>query len=129
MAATSASGRQGPGYKLHISGGSAALLNNSSSHMLADAETNNLLFNGDFEQGQEGWKIGSTTLTSVTGGYSGNYALEFTGATATFLNDDYIPVDPTKDVFELEGWLKKPQLVLLLPAFYILVILHIMQAK
>jgi len=100
-------GTTSPTYKLSVSGGSAALLNNSTYHMLADAETDNLVFNGDFEQGQEGWKTGSTTLTSVTGGYSGNYALEYTGATATLQNDDYIPVDPTKDVFELEGWFKK----------------------
>ncbi len=89
-----------PGAKLDISGGIAR----ENGYNLAEAATNNLLVNGDFEQGSTyGW---SALDSVVTGGYSGNYAAQRTGS-STVLSDDYIPVDPTKDVFQLEGYFKK----------------------
>ncbi|MCF7843688.1 DUF5011 domain-containing protein [Candidatus Gracilibacteria bacterium] len=67
-------------------------------------DNDNLLYNGDFETNSTiGW-TGITTVT--TGGYSGNYTSQTTGS-ATLLSDDYIPVDPVRDVLQLEGWFKK----------------------
>ncbi len=69
-----------------------------------DLSNDNLLTNGDFETGTvTGWS-GLTTVT--TGGYAGNYTSQTT-ASSTIVSDDYIPVDPTKDVLQLEGWFKK----------------------
>ena len=64
----------------------------------------NLLHNGDFETGTtDGWS-GVTSVT--TGGYAGNYTAQFTGAT-NLNSDDYIPIDPTRDVIQLEAYVKK----------------------
>ena len=88
-----------PAYKLDIFGGIAR----QSGYLFSDAATDNLLVNGDFEMGDKyGWNTGSV----VSGGYAGNYTLQITGA-ANLTNDDYIPVDPTKDIFQLDAWVKK----------------------
>lgn len=64
----------------------------------------NLLYNGDFESGNtNGW----TAITSVVaGGRAGNYTSQTTGSSQV-LSDDYIPVDPVRDVLQLEGYFKK----------------------
>ena len=65
---------------------------------------NNLLYNGDFETGTtDGWS-GITAI--ATGGYAGNYTAEITGY-HILASDDYIPVDPTYDVLQLETYVKK----------------------
>jgi len=63
-----------------------------------------MLVNGDFEQGTYGWSGFDTTVNTST--VSGTLAAQRTGA-STVLSNDYIPVDPTRDVFQLEGWFKK----------------------
>jgi hypothetical protein len=92
-------GTVSPVDKLDVQGGIAG----ENGYNLSDAATDNLLVNGDFEMGDKyGWDNGVV----VAGGYSGNYALQFTGSVQV-LSDDYIPVDPTRDVFQLEAWAKK----------------------
>ncbi len=73
-------------------------------YVAGDAATDNMVANGDFERNNTtGW-TGITDI--VTGGYSGNYAAHITGP-ATLESSDYIPVDPTRDVLQLEAYLKK----------------------
>ena len=92
-------GLTNPTYKLDVAGG----LIRESGYLVGDAATDNLVANGDFELNtSSGWSTG----TVVTGGYSGNYALQITGSN-TLTSDDYIPVDPTKDIFQLDAWMKK----------------------
>jgi len=98
-------GTTSPTYKLTVAGGAAALNNNGWTHLLADAETNNLVVNGDFEQGAYGWSGVTSINTGATNSYSGNNAAEFDGGN-TLANDDYIPVNPTKDVLQLEAYVK-----------------------
>ena len=88
-----------PGAKIDIASG----IVRQSGYLVSDAATNNLLVNGDFEMGDKyGWNTGSV----VAGGYSGNSTLQITG-NGSLENNDYIPVDPTKDIFQLEAWVKK----------------------
>ena len=92
-------GNVSPSYKLDLSGG----IIRQSGYLVADAASNNLVANGDFELGGAyGWSSG----TVVSGGYSGQYALQVAGNTQ-LTGDDFIPVDPTKDIFQLEAWVKK----------------------
>ena len=96
-------GNTAPAYKLDVTGG----LVREAGYLASDAATDNLLVNGDFEMGDVyGWNGWGNPGTVVTGGYSGNYALRVTGSNS-ILTDDYIPVDPTKDIFQLEAWVKK----------------------
>ena len=89
-----------PSSSLDIMGGIAK----ENLYSLADAATDNMLVNGDFEMAASyGW---SGTNTVVSGGYSGKYAMEVAG-NVTILGDDYIPIDPTRDIIQLEGYLKK----------------------
>jgi len=66
-------GTTNPEVKLDISGG----IIRENGYELAEAATNNLLVNGDFEQGNTyGW---SGLDSVVTGGYSGKYAAQKSG--------------------------------------------------
>ena len=88
-------------YKLDVAGG----VIRQSGYLVSDAATDNMAVNGDFEMNSSsGWNVAGSSV--VSGGYSGNYALQVTGS-QMLLNDDYIPVDPTKDIFQLEAWVKK----------------------
>lgn len=95
-------GTAAPGYKLDVAGG----IVRQSGYLVADAATNNLLVNGDFEMGNTfGWSGFDLATTSFA--YSGAYAAQKTGS-ATVLSDDYIPVNPVTDVLQLEGQFMKP---------------------
>jgi type II secretory pathway pseudopilin PulG len=92
-----------PAKKLDIVNGIAR----ENGYNLDVAGTDNLVLNGDFEMGRtDGWTSGGAP-TVIAGGYSGNYALQITGSGGNTLSDDYIPVDPTRDVLQLEGYFKK----------------------
>lgn len=80
---------------LHVSGGIS-----QGGYLATDMD--NLVYNGDFEMGTTGWDAGAT----VSGGYSGKYALQVWGD-RQLLSSDYIPVDPDYDTFQLEGYFKK----------------------
>jgi hypothetical protein len=72
-------------------------------------DNDNLVYNGDFETNTTaGWvKLGgSGTNSIVTGGNSGNYAMQIVNA-SDWLSEDYIPVDPTKDVLQFEAYVKE----------------------
>ena len=75
-----------------------------------DPTHDNLAYNGDFEAGTIGWQalgggaVGGTVIT--TNRYSGQKSLQVTGSN-NIETIDYIPVDPTRDVLELEGWFKE----------------------
>ncbi len=93
-------GTMTPTQKLDVSGG----VIKQSGYFVGDNSTDNMVFNGDFEMGGTyGWS-GISSVT--TGGFSGNYTAEIAGS-VTILSDDYIPVDPTRDIFQLEAWVKK----------------------
>ncbi len=78
----------------------------SNGYTLATAGDDNLIVNGDFENGTSiGW-TGSISVES-TDTYAGNYAVSSASPNTTILSNDYIPVDPTYDVLELEGYIKK----------------------
>jgi hypothetical protein len=67
-------------------------------------DNDNLVYNGDFETNTiAGW-TGITGTT--TGGNSGNYVAQSVNA-GTIESEDYIPVDPTKDTLQLEGYFKE----------------------
>jgi hypothetical protein len=91
-------GTTAPGVKLDVANG----IIRQSGYSVSDAATDNILVNGDFELGNYGWSSG----TVVTGGLSGNNALQITG-NVQITSNDYIPVDPTKDIFQLDAWVKK----------------------
>lgn len=92
-------GTSNPSQKIEVTGG----IIRQSGYNVSDAATDNLVVNGDFEMDDKyGWNAG----TVVTGGYSGNKALQITGS-VSLNSDDYIPVDPTRDILQLEAWVKK----------------------
>jgi len=94
-------GTTNPVKALDVMGG----IISQSGYNVSDAATDNLLVNGDFEMGDKySWNISGSAV--VTGGYSGKYALQVTGNNS-LSSDDYIPVDPTRDIFHLEAWVKK----------------------
>ncbi|MEI8327633.1 MAG: hypothetical protein WCG02_00660 [Candidatus Taylorbacteria bacterium] len=63
----------------------------------------NMLYNGDFELGTVGWNGGAVITTDQ---YSGGKSLQVTGG-LTLQSTDFIPVDPTRDVIQLEMYAKK----------------------
>ncbi|MCB9817364.1 hypothetical protein H6795_02360 [Candidatus Nomurabacteria bacterium] len=67
-------------------------------------DNDNLLYNGDFETNTTAGWSGITGI--VTGANSGNYTAQSVNA-GTIESDDYIPVDPTKDTLQLEGYFKE----------------------
>lgn len=75
-----------------------------NGQLLAEASTDNLLVNGDFEMARlDGW--GSSPVASIVAAGSasraGNYVSQFTG-NSSVESVDYIPVDPVRDVLQLE---------------------------
>ncbi|MCM2339341.1 MAG: DUF5011 domain-containing protein [Burkholderiales bacterium] len=70
-----------------------------------DNSLDNLVYNGDFETNStNGWTGGGTAI--VTGGHSGNYAMQVTG-NQQIESVDYIPVNPVRDILQLEIYAKK----------------------
>jgi hypothetical protein len=65
----------------------------------------NLLENGDFEYGLNGWTANGSPI-NVTGAYAGGSALQITG-NAVMASEEYIPVDPTRDTYQLEAYVRK----------------------
>ncbi|MEI6287993.1 MAG: hypothetical protein WCP18_00195 [bacterium] len=95
-------GTTDPKTKLDVQGGIVS----ANGYNLSDSATDNLLVNGDFEMNNmSGWS-GNGVVTSTAGSYSGKYAMQITGS-QQILSDDYIPVDPTRDIFQLDAWVKK----------------------
>ncbi|MFH1849615.1 MAG: LamG domain-containing protein [archaeon] len=76
----------------------------AGDEIMDSGSTDNLVDNGDFEQGEIGW--GGITGISSTQYYAGGKSALFSGS-LTMLSDDYIPVDPEYDTLHLEGWFKK----------------------
>ncbi|MDD2680595.1 MAG: hypothetical protein PHE20_00655 [Patescibacteria group bacterium] len=89
-----------PGVKLDVADG----LIRQSGFLVSDAISDNMLVNGDFEMNST---LGWSGLTGIaTEGVSGKYAAEIVGY-RSISSYDYIPVNPTEDIFQLEAWVKK----------------------
>ncbi len=98
-------GTSTPSTKLDVQGGVAS----QNGYLLADAATDNMVADGDMEQGVYGWTIfggGGTIASTAADRYSGQKSMQVNGQ--TFINsNDLIPVDPTRDVLQLEAYAKK----------------------
>lgn len=93
-------GTNSPSTMLTLAGG----IGSQNGYSFQTAGSDNMLMNGDFEQGGVyGWS-GLDGVT--TDSHSGMYAGEAIGS-STVTSDDFIPVDPAHDVLQLEGYFKK----------------------
>ena len=91
-------GTASPGAKLDVVGGLVRV----GGQLLADASTDNLLVNGDFEMGSaDGWTGIGTVIAAGASSRAGNFVSQLTGSSQVE-SVDFIPVDPVRDILQLE---------------------------
>ncbi len=80
----------------HVAGGKVLLVDNVAVY----PESDNLVANGDFESGIEGWQGSSAGFTAVADGYSGKNALEIKNTSGATLYRKFIVKPNTDYVFK-----------------------------